>query len=143
MHSSSFGAKLEWDKAADGNYEQIGQVKDISGPSTSRSTIEVTAHDSPDGWREFVGGLKDGGEVTFAISFDAELPIHSDLLTDYDNNGCKPSKWRLSLSTCGVQAATWEFGGFLTAYAPGAPVDGSNTADLTVKVTGKPVLTVA
>src|SRR5687768_227094 len=65
-------------------YEVIANVTNISGPSRSRETIDVTAHDSPDQYMEFIGGLKDGGEVSLDINYDPSETTH-DLDLDFED----------------------------------------------------------
>jgi hypothetical protein len=129
------------------SYSAVGQVKDISGPNISRGTIDVTDHDSADGYREFLPGLADGGEVSFTIGWDPNEAIHQQiggtgLLGDFEEDGCNMPAWQLELNTC-TGTAIWTFDGFLTGFSPGAPVEGELTADVGVKVNGKPTLTVS
>lgn len=41
----------------------IANLTNITGASVSSDITEVTNHDSEEGWRQFVRGLKDGGEI--------------------------------------------------------------------------------
>lgn len=50
----------------------IGGLTDATVGGTEVSFIDVTSHDSEDGFREFVGGLKDGGTLELAGNFDIE-----------------------------------------------------------------------
>lgn len=141
-HHPSFGAALEWDPAGAAAYAAIGQVKDISGPSITRGTVDVSDHDSSDGFREFMGGLVDGGEVTFTIGYDNANTQHAALLTNLVSTTCTPATFELTLTVCSG-TAVWTWSGFVTGFTPAAPVEGENTAEVTIKVTGKPVLTVS
>lgn len=138
-HHPSFGAALAWDPAGGVAYVALGQVKDISGPGISRGTIDTTDHDSTDGWREFLGGLVDGGEVTFTIGLDRGNAQHAALWTSLSSDTCTPPTWQLTLNVCSG-TAVWTWAGFLTNFTGGAPVEGENTVDVTVKVTGKATL---
>ncbi|MCI0687121.1 MAG: hypothetical protein L0Y54_07800, partial [Sporichthyaceae bacterium] len=67
----AFGTVLKrGDGGSPENFTAIGRSTSISGPGLSRETLDVTAHDSPDQWREFQGGLRDGGELTVDINYD-------------------------------------------------------------------------
>ena len=69
-------------KVAGGQEKPISNVNNISGPSMSSEPIEITDHDSEDGFKRFVGGLKDGGEVSIEGRFtNSESQIA--LMTDY------------------------------------------------------------
>jgi len=67
----AWGTQFKRETNTPGTFEVVANITDIKGPSREREAIEVTAHDSPDQYREFVKGLKDGGEV---IVVDADRP---------------------------------------------------------------------
>ena len=136
----SFGVEIGYDTAGGTSYTTIGHVKDVTGPNISRGTIDITDHDSTDGFREFFGGLVDGGEVTFQIGLDHEAAAHSGLWASFSSSTEVPWAWLITFNVFSG-TYTWAFDGFLTALSPGAPMEGQNVWDLTVKVTGKPTLT--
>lgn len=113
-------------------FTAIANVTSISGPSLSRETIDVTAHDSPDGWTEFVGGLKDAGEVSADINYDPSK--HDTLVADFDDD--EPRNYQLVFP----DSTTWSIQAILTGFEPEAPYDDKLAASLTFKVTGKPTL---
>ena len=41
----------------------IGDLTDVSIGGVDVSFVDITTHDSASGWKEFVGGLKDGGSL--------------------------------------------------------------------------------
>jgi hypothetical protein len=45
----------------------IAEITSISGPNLTRGTIDVTNLDSTNGYREFIAGFRDGGEVTLSM----------------------------------------------------------------------------
>ena len=47
----------------------IAEVNSISGPSMTRETIDVTSLDSVGGYREFIAGFRDAGNVQLAMNF--------------------------------------------------------------------------
>ena len=137
-HHPSHGAALKWDDTGGSTYVAIGQVKDIEGPGNTRDQIEVTDHDSG-GWKEYIGGLIDGGEVTFTIGYDNANSEHGDLLTAL-NSDTIPA-WELTLNvTSGT--AVWTFDGPVTSFGASTPVAGENMVNITVKVSGQATLTV-
>src|SRR3546814_17803540 len=80
----AFGTQFKRDSTGGGVFVTIANVSDISGPSRSREAIEVTAHDSPNKYREFVKGPKDGGEVTTTINYDPCASTPRDLADDFE-----------------------------------------------------------
>lgn len=147
---ASFGSKVSWDPNGGTAYTSIGQVTDIGGPSASRGDVDVTDHDNAvsnggAGWREFVQGVPDAGDLTFGVNFD---PINktahgqtggTGVLSDFENTGALAT-WLLELHT---QSGTleWEFSGYLNGASFDSPVEGTHTGEMTVKISGKPTLT--
>lgn len=58
------------DSASPEAFTTIAQIYALSGPSLQQEELDVTDHSSTDGWKEFIGGLKDGGEVSGELHFD-------------------------------------------------------------------------
>lgn len=142
-HHPAFGAALAWDSAGGASYTAVGQVKDIQGPNITRADVDVTDHDSPDGYREYLPGLADGGTVTFIIGFDnANVEHTTNLLANLEDDQCTMATWQLTLNVCNG-TAVWTWSGYVNNYNPSAPVEGENTAALSIKVSGKPALTVS
>lgn len=115
-------------------FTTIANVTSINPPSMERETIDVTAHDSEDAWMEFVGGLKDGGEVSADVNYDPSE--HDVLVGDFDDED--PRNYRIVFPD--DLATTWSFKAILTGFEPEAPYDDKLAASLTWKVTGKPTL---
>lgn len=117
-------------------FTAIGNVTSVSGPEIERETYDVTAHDSTDGWREFIGGLKDGGEVSLELNYDPEK--HDSLVADFDDAAPRSYKMVFPAAAGG---GSWALELILTGFSQEAPVDDKLTAELTFKVSGKPVIT--
>jgi predicted secreted protein len=122
------------------NGVSVAEVKNVSGPSLSRGSVDVTHHQSPDRWGEFIKGLKDGGEVTFDINYipsDATHGAVTGLLSDFANDSTVDT-WAIVFPD--TANTTWSFPGFITAFGPSNPTDDAFTASVTLKVAGKPTL---
>ena len=130
---AAFGAKLNWDS------EDIAEVTSISGPSMKVDMIDVTSHDSPDTFREFIAGLADGGEVTFEGNF-----IASDsagiiaFITDMQARTAKTCKITLPASL-----GYWSGTAYATAFDMNYAHDDRISFTATVKYAGKPALTIS
>ncbi len=138
MAISAFGTLL---KIGDGGttetFTTIAEVTNISGPKLSVNTIDVTSHSSTG--KQFISGLKDGGEVTFTINFAPTGATHSrtsGLLKDYENRTLR--NFQLVFPDAG--STTWSFAALVTNFDAKMPVDGALTADVTLKVSGVPTL---
>ncbi|HEY5836174.1 phage tail tube protein [Streptomyces sp.] len=130
-----FGTELRrGDGATPELFTAIADPTGISGPGLSRETLDVTSHDSPDGWMEFVGGLKDGGEVSIDVNYQPSE--HDQLVDDFDDT--EPRNYQLVFPDPGQ--TTWSFAGIMTGFEPDAPYDDKLTATITFKVSGKPTI---
>lgn len=128
----AFGTTLARESdSSPGTYIPVGNITALSPPGISRETIDVTAHDSEDGWMEFLGGLKDGGEVSFEVNYDPAK--HDDLLADLH---AQAISWRVTFPD--PAATEWTVNAILTGFEPDAPYDDKLSASITLKVTGKP-----
>ena len=90
-HSTQF--KIE-DSPGAGTYTKIAEVSSINGPSFSMDTVDATNMDSTNRWREFIAGLKDGGEVSFDVNWDPAAATHSittGLLQDFNSSSAAAS----------------------------------------------------
>jgi len=115
-------------------FTTLAHVTNVGGPEIERETYDVTAHDSVDGWREFIGGLKDGGEVSIEVNYDPR--VHDDLVADFEDTA--PRNYKITFpGTLGE----WAVKLILTGFSQEAPVDGKLAAELTFKVSGKPAIT--
>ncbi|MFC8494709.1 phage tail tube protein [Streptomyces sp. NPDC057235] len=115
-------------------FTALANVGSISAPSLTRKTIDVTAHDSPDAWGEHVGGVKDGGEVSFDVHYDPAQ--HDVLISDFNDED--PRNYKIVFPD--DAATTWSFAAVMTGFKATAPVDDKLSASLTFKLSGKPTL---
>lgn len=130
---SAFGSTLSWNSTA------LAEVANITGPTLSIDPIDVTTHDSTSGFREYIAGLRDGGEVTVEgnfISSDASGQIA--LVTD-----AKAGTVREMIITGPTAAAfTWTANALCTRFEQTNPHDGKLGFSATFKITGVPTLAV-
>lgn len=133
---NAFGTILaREDDVTPGTYVAIGNITGISPPGISRETLDVTAHDSPDAWMEFLGGLKDAGEVSTDVNYDPAK--HDALVADFDDDD--PHNYRVTFP----EGSTWTFPAIITGFEPDAPYDDKLSASITWKVAGKPTIVTA
>ena len=114
----------------------VASLNSISGPSMSADTIDVTTLDSVDGYREFVGGLKDGGEVAVGGFLDFGDTGQEAIQTAFDSG---------AVTACTIVfpaaiGATWTFDAVVTKYETGAELEDAVSFSATLKVSGKPSL---
>jgi len=137
---SSFGTLLKIGDGGDPeSFTTIAEVKDISGPSLSLATEEVTNHSSPAGFREYTGTLLDAGEVTFDINFiptDSTHNASTGLIADMVNR----TKRNFQLVFPDAGNTTWQFTALVTGFELSEPVEGTLSASVTLRITGQPTL---
>jgi len=120
------------DMAATPVFTAIGNVTAVNGPEMERDTYDVTAHDGT-GWKEFIGGLKDAGEVSITLNYDPTK--HDDLVEDFEDD--VPRDYKMVFPG-GI--GEWDLKLILTGFSQEAPVDDKLSAELKFKVTGKPTI---
>lgn len=126
------------------DYVTVLGIKSISGPSITRDTHDTTVMTSPGGWREFIGGLKDGGEVSFTANWLPRDESQTDLASEFDKDSCESrSDWRIVVPACpGEPEVYLEFQGILTGQNIEIPMDDLMGFDGTIKVSGRPTLVI-
>ncbi|GEC02952.1 hypothetical protein SSP24_06070 [Streptomyces spinoverrucosus] len=134
----AFGTQFKRDSTGAGAFVAIANVSDISGPERSREAIEVTAHDSPDEYREFVKGLKDGGEVTITINYDPGDTSHSALDGDFEEKDLRA--YQVVILPGDPDEHTWDFTALITDLGDAFPIDDKMEREATFKISGKPTL---
>lgn len=132
---SSFGTFL---KAGNGGtptetFTTIAEVKDISGPSWTVDTEEVTNHSTVGGYKEYIPTLLDGGDVTFDLNFYNDT-THAALWTDMAARTRRT--FQVVFPYSGTNTVT--FKAYVTEIGHEAPVQGVLTRSVTLKVTGAP-----
>jgi len=113
----------------------LGGLTDIPAPSFTRESIDVTAHDSPDCWREFIGGVEDPGELSIALNWTPGNATDDVLIAMMDEDDPRLFEVRFPQVTP-VRICTYS--AVLTSFEPTGAVEGQLTASLTLRVSGKP-----
>lgn len=116
-------------------FTAIAEVNSISGPNKSRDTIDVTSLDSTGGYREFIGGFRDGGEVSLEMNFT--LDTYNTMNDDFESSSSR--NYQIVFGDTG--ATTFEFTGYVTALGSSVPMDDKVTASVTIKVSGQVTIT--
>lgn len=123
--------------ASPASYVTVGEINSITMPGIARDAVDVTHSESPQKWREFIAGLKDGGDVSAEINFIPGSAGVTLLLSQLDQD--ELSACKITLPT--TPAYEWQFDAILTGFESEAPIEDKMTATVTFKVSGRPVLT--
>lgn len=115
----------------------VAQIRDISGPSFKRDAIETTARDSTDMWREYVKGMKSGGDISLDVVFDPDLATHDDstgILGDFYSDSTVYS-WLITFPD--TTPTTFKFKGIVTGFDLASPMEKEISAKIKIQVSGK------
>ena len=117
----------------------IGSLTKISPPERSTDSIDITTLDVVDGYKKFMPGLKDGGEVTVSGFFDSADVGQLALDTAFEAG----SEDTYIITFPATIGATFTFAALVTKFAPGeVNTEDPLSFELTLKVSGKPILAV-
>lgn len=146
---TGFGALiLKGDGNSPENFVAVMGVKSIGGPSISRNTHDTTDMQSPNGWREFIGGLVDAGEVTFEANLlprnETQNQDDGGFMAEFDKTSCDSrGNWRISFPECeGESEGYLGFAGVASGQTMQLPMDDLMTFNGTIKVSGRPELVI-
>lgn len=134
--SRSVGTKLLIAPKTGNTDVEVGALSSVSGIDASADEVEVTDMGNTDGYREYLPGFKDGGEVSLSGYMDGEDAGQArlyELMESGDVVDCKiqfPAKI----------GKTWSFKAGVTKFTTSADVDDAITFEATLKVSGKPTL---
>lgn len=129
------------DGAVSESFTSVAEITKLSPPNRSRDEIEVTHTTSSDGYREFIPGWRDGGEVPFEANW---LPTNTTqdettgILESFNDN--VTHNWRIVVPNASLY---FPFTGFVTTYEPDLDIEKQGTLSGTIKITGKPGAPVA
>ncbi|MED4206594.1 phage tail tube protein [Neobacillus mesonae] len=112
----------------------VADLTSIGGLELSADTIENTTLDSG-GWRTFVQGLKDAGEVSLSGFFNPGDTNGQIALYNAYTAGAA-----LNYTILFPFGASWTFSGIVTAVSTGAEMEDNVSFEATIKVSGQPSL---
>lgn len=109
----------------------VAEVLTITGPGMTRDFIDVTNLGSSGGYREYISGFRDGGELTFTINFI--YAGYNNMKTDFESDSTVA--YQVVLPDGGN--TTLSFNGFVTSLPLNITPDDAVTCDITIKITGQ------
>jgi len=126
------------DSASPEAFTAIGNVLSASGPSPTRTSLDMTDADTTGNNKEFRGGQVDPGELTFDIHFQPKVATHGDtgtgLMKLLDDEALR--NFRFTWPDDSPQT-TATFAGFvMNGPTPTGEIDGKITASCTIKISG-------
>lgn len=130
----AFGTLLKIGDAAGTSYDAVAEVTSVDVLDVEVEDLDMSSHDSPDQWREYAGGLKDGGELSFELNFDPA--VHATLL----NLVGVTREFQIVMPE-GVDDLV-DFEGYIKSLSSAAPHDDKLSATASIKVSGPVTITI-
>lgn len=112
----------------------VGKLTSIGGVEVSADTIDTTTLDTVDGYRTYIPGMIDGGEVSAEGYLDG-IGTNEATLSGLVGGEAK---------TCEIafpKGAKWAFSGIVTGFSTNADLEDLVGFSLAIKVSGKPTFT--
>ena len=135
MAKRALGTKLQIGKDSP---VTVAGLTSIGGLELSADTIDVTTLNNDGGYREFIAGFKDAGEVSLEGYLELEPEKGQKDLYDLFESGDVEDFTILFPDNMG----SWEFKGVVTGFSTSADLEDPLSFSCTIKVSGKPTLLV-
>jgi predicted secreted protein len=119
------------DGAGSEAFTAIAELKSLTPPTFTRDLPEATHTASPNNYKEFIAGLKDGGEVAGDFGFVSDATMTS-VLADFEAGTLR--NWQIAFPN----SKTFAFAGYVQAWGPAqVQLNAPMTANVKIKVNGK------
>ena len=141
MAQGTIGHGIRLQRASDATpavFTDIGELKELNGPSLARDSVDVSHSLSPNRYREFIPGMLDAGEVSGVLALvpsGTQADAHQEVIDDL--NTATLRQYRILYPDANVY---WLFDGFFTSVDHATPIDDEMTLPFTIKVSGQPTL---
>jgi hypothetical protein len=130
MPYNAFGTLFSW------NSNTVAQITKINGIEIKVGSIDTTTHQSADGYKESIPGLKEAGDVSlegYLKPDDTNGQIA--MLGDLNSGAIRSGAINFPAST----GCSWQFSSYITGLKIGdAETEGAIPFSATIKITGKP-----
>jgi predicted secreted protein len=114
----------------------IAQVTAIKWSGQKRDAVDASNVDSASNYREYIGGLLDGGEVTLSLIYDEADTGHIALKSDLESD--TPGSYSIVFPS--PISKTWTLPALVTSIGREIPFDGRVTCEVGLKITGRPTV---
>lgn len=116
--------------------QKVGGLTSIGGVEVSSETTDVTALDNTTGYKEFLGGFKDGGEVPLEGFLDGADAGQDAMYAAMEDQAVH----QFSIVFPEAIGKTWTFPGIVSKFATSVALNEGIKYSASVKVSGKPTL---
>lgn len=129
---SATGTDFTWNSVA------VVEVNTVGDIDLTSDDIEVTHYNSDDGYKEYIQGLRDGGEITVEGNFVPTDAGQASLITDFEAG----TKRTGVVSLPNAAASTWTFTAYVKGFTTSQPINDKLMFTATLKISGKPTFAV-
>lgn len=131
MKSRSVGTSFSLDGV------KVGSLTNIGGVEKTSETVDVTTLDNKDGYKDFLGGFKDGGEIPLEGYMDGENEGQTKMHEAFEDQ--EPHTFAIDFPEAIGQS--WTGKGIVTQFKAGdASLNDPLKFAAKLKVSGKPEL---
>lgn len=116
-------------------FTTIAEISNIDGPELERTLLDVTHLGSTGGYREFITGLRDAGELVLTLNFVRDT--YEQLRLDWDEE--TSDNYQLEFEDTG--GTTFDFAAVVTRLGLTVPFEDKIQVTATLKITGPLTLT--
>ena len=136
MATAGYGSTFER-KSGELTKDLVGELLTMTPPNMTKDTIESTHFASADRYREFLSGLRDGGEADINCNLVGPDDGQAGMIADFDSNAANEYTIELADGT------TFVFDAICTGVTPAVENEGKIEIGFSLKITGKPTITLA
>lgn len=136
MAQRALGTILNIGKTGATTKTKVGGLTEINGLELSAETIDATTLDSDGGYREFVAGFKDAGEVAVSGYLKKNEAGQKAMYEAFESGEVQDCEIAFPINF----GAKWTFKGIVIGFSTGASLEDLISFGATIKVSGKPTL---
>jgi hypothetical protein len=129
---SAHGTIIYVESAPGGALVEISELGDLQMPGLTRNTFDITSHNRD--IDTYVAGVARREEVTFPMFFNKAITSQVLLRTHLQNNTL------IGFKVTGPDGDWWYFSGNVVGWNQTNPVDGVQTANVTIRPSGEYIL---
>jgi predicted secreted protein len=121
------------------HFTSVAEVMDITGPALTKSILDTTNQVTSLGWKEALGGLKDGGAVSFTCNYiiaDPTQAFTSASTAALGKDWLANTRRDFQMIFTNVGLTQWLFGAIVKDLAVDAKVDGVLQLKVALQITG-------
>lgn len=134
-----YGAKIEWSFDSGATWATVPEAKGIGVPEESIDYKDATSLDSPDGFEEFIPGMKTAGEVTVECGYTSGC--YESAVQQRDAGTLVHFRSTLPVETGQSAGDVFLCTGFVSPSVKQNGLKEIIGLDLKIKVSGKPTFT--